>query len=454
MAGAKKLFHCQECGHTSVRWLGRCPECQQWNTFLETTPDPGGRGRSVGGPGGSPAAPISGIDGSPAARITTGLPEMDRVLGGGVVPGSVTLIGGEPGIGKSTLLLQVMAGLARGGRRVLYISGEESAGQIRMRGERIGTLEDGLLILVESNLERAMAEIERVGPEVLVVDSVQAVYSDLAPSPPGTIVQVREVARQITSVAKTVGIPAFIIGHVTKEGNLAGPKMLEHMVDTVLYFEGDSGHLYRLVRAIKNRYGSTNEVGIFRMGEGGLEPVENPSALFMGGTGDPQPGTVVVPSLEGQRPILVEIQSLVSATTYASGRRSVSGFDLNQVIMLLAVLEKRAGLAFGSSDVYVNAGGGMRLVEPAADLAILTALASGMRNVPLEKGTAVFGEVSLTGEIRGVGGAYPRLKEAWKLGFRRCVLPSACRDQVKKRKLGIELIFVGQVADALDVLGM
>jgi DNA repair protein RadA/Sms len=434
-----------------VRWLGKCPECQQWNTLIEEEIYDDRGKASTPGVAGGPAVPLARVEGVRETRLATGLTEFDRILGGGAVAGSVVLIGGEPGVGKSTLLLQVLAGLAISGRRVLYVTGEESASQIRMRAERLGVIGEDLFVLAETSLERIVSEIRKVGPAVVVIDSVQAVYSDRSPSPPGTIVQIREAARQLAAMAKGDGITAFLIGHVTKEGSLAGPKVLEHVVDTVLYFEGDPGHLYRIVRSTKNRYGSTNEVGLFRMGDDGLKVVENPSELFLGDSRSLCPGTVVIPSLEGQRPILIEVQALVSSSGLASGRRSSSGLDLSRVIMLLAVLEKRAGMIFGSADVYVNASGGLRLVEPAADLGVLLALASSHRDVPLGGRTAVFGEVGLTGEVRGVHGAFTRVKEASKLGFQRCMIPSVCREQMKNRPLGIEVLFVSMVEEALEV---
>ncbi len=449
MAGPRTVFICQECGCTSVRWLGKCPECEQWNTFLtrddprETAPGPAVSRSGVG------VQSLGEIGAQGESRLPTGVGELDRVLGGGIVLGSVLLIGGEPGVGKSTLLLQVLARLVDAGRRVLYISAEESPLQIKLRAERLGVVRDGLFLLVESCLETILAEIRQRRPEVVVVDSVQAVFSAAVPSPPGTIVQVREVAGRLISLAKGEGISTILVGHVTKDGSLAGPKVLEHMVDTVISFESDAGHLYRLVRAGKNRYGSTSEVGIFQMGDRGLVEVDNPSGIFLGLHREPQSGTVVVPSLEGRRPLLVEVQALVSATGSAAGRRSVSGLDLNRVIMLLAVLEKRVGLIFASTDVYVNASGGFRLVEPAADLPILLALASSHRNLPLPAGTAAFGEVSLTGEVRGVSGVETRLRGLAKLGFRRCLLPESAREALESRPPGLELVFLDGVDQAV-----
>lgn len=445
------MFVCQECGHTSVRWLGKCPECGQWNTYIEESVAGPETGRGMTAIGGT-VQNIDRITGDSKARVSTGIAELDRVLGGGVVAGSVVLIGGEPGVGKTTLLLQAMASIVERGKKVLYVSGEESPLQIKVRAERIGSVRKNILVLVENCLENIMEEVRKLKPDVVVIDSVQAVASSYSPSPPGTIAQVREVANRVITFSKKAGTSTFLVGHVTKEGSIAGPKVLEHMVDTVLYFEGDMGHLYRIVRASKNRFGSTNEVGIFRMGDDGLREVENLSTLFIGNEKQPQPGTAVIPSLEGRRPILVEVQALVSPSAYATGRRSVSGLELNRVIMLLAVLEKKAGLVFGSSDVYVNAAGGLRLVEPAADLGVLLALASSHRNISVGEKTAAFGEISLTGEIRGVSGSVARIKEVSNLGFKRCILPAAARGELKKVSIGTELLFVDRVESAIDLI--
>ncbi len=453
MAAPRITYACQECGYTSIRWLGRCPECDRWNTFVEERPAgeaPGSRPALSGGS----ARPMNELEAESEPRLATGVGELDRVLGGGLVPGSVVLIGGEPGIGKTTLLLQAMSSLAGAGGRALYVSGEESAQQIRLRAGRIGADGGNLWVLVETCLENIAAEIGRLKPTVCVVDSVQAVFSGRCPSPPGTVAQVREVTAGMITLAKGDNFPVFLVGHVTKEGNLAGPKLLEHMVDTVLYFEGDPGHAYRVIRAAKNRFGSTDEVGIFQMGDDGLRPVADPSALFAGKPLDPAPGTAVVASLEGRRPILVEVQALVSPAGYGAGRRSVSGLDLSRFVMLLAVLEKRAGLSFGSMDVYANTAGGLRLAEPAADLGVLLALAGSHRNVSLPPGTAVFGEVSLTGEVRGVSGAMLRLRELSKLGFRSCLLPEACREAVGEPPPGMRVVSVGAVDDALRAVDL
>ncbi len=447
MAQPRTIFVCQECGHAEVKWRGNCPSCGRWHTFVEETETPGPAPAQLQGFGGGQARPLAEVALESEERIPTGSGELDRVLGGGLVKGSVVLVGGEPGIGKTTLLLQVLSGMAAAGKRVLYISGEESARQIRLRAERIDALDPGLLVLIESGLEAILEAACGSRPEVLVLDSVQAVQSARNPSPPGTIAQVREAAARLIALAKGTGVSVFLVGHVTKDGSIAGPKVLEHMVDTVLYFETDTGQQFRMIRASKNRYGSTNEVGIFRMGDRGLAGVEDPSALFVGERSAPQSGVAVVPCMEGRRPLLIEVQALVSSSSYAVGRRSVTGLDMNRVTMLLAVLEKRAGLSFGSMDVYVNAAGGMRLLEPAADLGILLALASSHRGRPLGPSTAAFGEVSLTGEVRLVPSVDLRLREAKRLGFRHCFLPRAASERVGQDGQGMDLHFAGTVDD-------
>jgi DNA repair protein RadA/Sms len=447
MAQPKTLFVCQECGHAEVKWRGNCPSCGRWHTFVEEAETPAAGSLPPAGLGGGQACPLAEVTLEAEERIPTGAVELDRVLGGGLVKGSVVLVGGEPGIGKTTLLLQVLSGMAGAGRRVLYVSGEESARQIRLRAERINSLHQGLMVLVESGLEAIMEAVNRNRPEVLVLDSVQAVQSARNPSPPGTIAQVREAAARLIALAKGSGTSVFLVGHVTKEGSIAGPKVLEHMVDTVLYFESDTGQQFRLIRASKNRYGSTNEVGIFRMEETGLAGVEDPSALFLGERSMPQSGVAIVPCMEGRRPLLIEVQALVASSSFSVGRRSVSGLDMNRVTMLLAVLEKRAGLAFGAMDVYVNAAGGMRLLEPAADLGILLALASSHRGRPLGPSTAAFGEVSLTGEVRLVPSVDLRLREARRLGFRHCFLPRAAAERIGQEGQGMELHFADTVDD-------
>src|SRR5581483_8442187 len=418
MAKAKTIFACQSCGYHSPKWLGKCPDCNQWNTFAEerfekaSTP----RGELSLGTREDPA-PIHEIDTSEEGRVLSGIGEFDRVLGGGLVPGSVILIGGDPGIGKTTLLLQALARLATDGTPVLYVSGEESPRQIRMRGERLGLRSPHLYVYAETALEEILKAVQEVRPTAVVVDSIQTVYTDQITSAPGSISQVQEVAGQLMTLAKRTGVPVFIIGHVTKEGAIAGPRLLEHIVDTVLYFEGDKGHTYRILRAVKNRFGSTNEIGVFEMKEGGLEEVGNPSELFLAERSRTSPGSVVVCSLEGSRPILVELQALVTPTGYSMPRRMANGVEVNRVALLLAVMEKRLGQHLSGQDVFINVIGGMQLDEPAIDLGIVAAVTSSLREKPIDPATLILGEIGLGGEVRAVGQAEMRVREAAKLGF-------------------------------------
>src|SRR6187549_3908244 len=433
----KTVFACQECGAQSPKWLGRCPECGAWNTLVEERQL---SERATAGAGGGPRYSLAAaagpqlyaeIDTVVAERITTGVAEFDRVLGGGVVPGSLVLIGGEPGIGKSTLLLQAAAHFAHTTGTVLYSSGEESEHQIKSRGERLGGLENArapLYLLAETCLERILEEIARLRPSLIIVDSVQTVFSLKFQSAPGSIGQVREAATQFLFAAKGQNIPTVLVGHVTKDGNLAGPKVLEHVVDTVLYFEGERHHSHRVVRAVKNRFGAVSELGVFEMTGSGLRPVPNPSKLFLSERASGAPGSAVVCCIEGSRPILVEVQALVSTSTYGNARRMAVGIDQSRLSLLLAVLEKRAGLHLVSDDVFVNIAGGMSIDEPAVDLGIVAAVGSSLRNRPVPQGTAVFGEVGLGGEIRGVSQANLRIREAEQMGFTRIVLPASNMD--------------------------
>jgi DNA repair protein RadA/Sms len=399
------------------------------------------------------AQPLGAIELVAEHRTSTGMSEFDRVLGGGMVPGSVVLIGGDPGIGKTTLLLQALAHVARTGAPVLYISGEESPQQIKLRSVRLGIASSSLLVLAETSLQDILAAVQEVKPTAMVVDSIQTVYTDQLTSAPGSISQVQEVAAQLMWLAKRTGIPVFIIGHVTKEGAIAGPRLLEHIVDTVLYFEGDKGHAYRVLRAVKNRFGSTNEIGVFEMKDSGLAEVANPSEVFLAERQREQAGSVVVSSLEGTRPILVELQALVSSTTYAMPRRMANGVELNRVALLLAVMEKRLGMHLSAQDVYLNVVGGMMLNEPAIDLGIVVAVASSLRDRPIDHQTIVFGEVGLGGEVRAISQADLRLREAATMGFRRCLLPE--RNLAKLDHVtGMELVGIRDIAQALDVLGM
>jgi DNA repair protein RadA/Sms len=453
----KTIFVCQECGAQSPKWLGKCPECGAWNSLVEERPVEGaGQAASDAAKRYSLATTTgpqlySDIDVVVAERMSTGIGEFDRVLGGGVVPGSLVLIGGEPGIGKSTLLLQAAAHFARAIGKVLYCSGEESEHQIKSRGERLGIERAPLYILAETCLERILEELGRLKPAFVIIDSIQTVFSLRFQSAPGSIGQVREAATQLLFAAKGQNIPTFLVGHVTKDGNLAGPKSLEHIVDTVLYFEGEKHHSHRIVRAVKNRFGAVSELGVFEMTGSGLRAVPNPSQLFLAERPASAPGSAVLCCVEGSRPMLVEVQALVSTSTYGNARRMASGLDQNRLSLLLAVLEKRAGLNLVADDVYVNIAGGIAVDEPAADLGIVAAVASSVRNRPIAPGTAVFGEVGLAGEVRGISQAALRVREAAQMGFSRCVLPKGnCASQ--DAPPGIDLVEVGSVSDALDQL--
>ena len=453
---SKTSFRCQSCGHEAPRWLGRCPDCGGWNTFREervAPQSPQARGRPVplAVATASQPTPLSKIQLLGEPRLCTGIGELDRVLGGGVVPGSVILIGGDPGIGKTTLLLQALPRLVAGREPVLYVSGEESPQQIKMRSERLDVHGEHLYILAETSLEDIVKRVQELQPAAVVVDSIQTVYTDHITSAPGSISQVQEVAAQLMSLAKRSGVPVFIIGHVTKEGAIAGPRLLEHIVDTVLYFEGDRGHSYRILRAVKNRFGSTNEIGVFEMKDSGLEEVSNPSELFLAERPGGSAGSVVVSSLEGTRPILVELQALVTPTGYAMPKRMANGLDINRVSLLLAVMEKRLGVHVSSQDIYVNVVGGFQIEEPAIDLGIVTAVISSLRDRPIDEGTLVFGEVGLGGEVRAISQAELRIAEAAKMGFKRCLLPERNLAKLDAPK-GIECVGVREVGDALDAV--
>jgi DNA repair protein RadA/Sms len=430
----KFSFFCQNCGHQSPKWLGKCPSCNQWNPFVEEEirSDPR-NDRSEYAMSEAPLS-IDAIVTDEKERISTGMAEMDRVLGGGLVGGSVVLVGGDPGIGKSTLLLQVLSRMARNNLKVLYISGEESAKQIKLRGRRIGASSDNLMILIEISLDNILQQIKAIAPAVVVIDSIQTVYSPVLSSAPGSVGQVRETAEQLILLSKKSGIPVFLIGHVTKDGSIAGPKVLEHMVDTVLYFEGDSGHAYRIIRGIKNRFGPTHEIGVFEMRDNGLNEVSNPSAFFLAERPEGAPGSVVAPSLEGTRPILIEIQSLVHPTNFGLPRRTAIGVDHNRVALLVAVMDKICGLHLSNHDIYLNVVGGVRVDEPAIDLGIVSSMASSFLDRPIDAGTVVLGEVGLTGEIRGVSQMDARIREAARMGFNRCILPKTQTHDISKGK--------------------
>lgn len=455
VARARTQWVCQQCEHHAPKRLGRCPGCGGWDTLQEErlATGPGRPGVGVHRPSlssGNGPQRFQEIQASPDERFSTGIAEFDRVLGGGIVRGSVVLIGGDPGIGKSTLVLQAMDAVARTHGPVLYVSGEESSSQIALRGRRLGVGSKDLFLLAETDLETILAEADRLQPRTMVIDSIQTVVSPQLTSSPGSLSQLRDAATQVMFYAKRTGTATFLIGHVTKEGAIAGPKGLEHIVDTVLYVEGEPTHAYRILRAAKNRFGPTNEVGVFEMNEQGLEPVANPSRLFLGERVDPAPsGTVVVPCLEGTRPFLVEFQALATPTNLPMPRRTTIGVDANRVALLLAVLEKRVGLRTFNHDVFVNVVGGLRVQEPAIDLGVVVSVASSLRERPVGNGTLVFGEVGLAGEVRPTLQAAARVQEGQRLGFRRCVLPKGNLSRLGTLK-GIECLGVQSVREALE----
>ena len=453
MAKAKSVFFCQNCGFESAKWMGQCPGCHEWNSFAEEpritvkkTPSSGAVRRETPQP-----KTLSQITISETARMSTGLGELDRVLGGGIVQGSLVLVGGDPGIGKSTILLQMCRNLSEKEKKVLYISGEESLQQIRMRAERMGKFTEHLMILCETNLEDIREAITRVNPEVVIIDSIQTMYNENVTSAPGSVSQVRESTGVLMQIAKGMNISIFIVGHVTKEGVVAGPRVLEHMVDTVLYFEGDRYASYRVLRGVKNRFGSTNEIGVFEMRESGLREVPNPSEYMLEGKPEGASGSVVACTMEGTRPVLLEVQALVCRSNLAFPRRTAAGTDLNRVNLLMAVLEKRAGLGLSSCDAYVNIAGGIRMNEPALDLGIILAVASSMKDVPIDEKTIAFGEVGLSGEVRSVSMAEQRVREAKKLGFDTVILPEVCKKQAAKVE-GIKLTGVRNVREAIAAI--
>ncbi|MDE0342562.1 MAG: DNA repair protein RadA [Deltaproteobacteria bacterium] len=451
MARAKVVYECQNCGFQSPKWLGRCPDCGQWNSLVEeaVTVEPGARGGEAG-PAHAPS-PIDAVTADTDRRLRSGIEEFDRVLGGGLVDGSAVLIGGDPGIGKSTLLLQAVAALSRDGSPCLYVSGEESEQQVKMRARRIALGASSLLVLSETSLERILEQVKAVNPAVLVVDSIQTVHTSAIPSAPGSIGQVRECSSALISLAKKSGVGTFLVGHVTKDGAIAGPRVLEHMVDTVLYFEGERGHSFRILRAVKNRFGSTNEIGVFEMQEAGLREVPNPSQIFLSERPLGGSGSVVVPSMEGTRPILVEIQSLVTRSYLNLPRRTCIGVDTNRVALILAILEKRKGMNFYDKDVFINVAGGVSVSEPAVDLGIAAGVASSALDRPLDPHAVFVGELGLAGEIRTVTRAEARVAEAGKLGFRRCILPQGnCRQLPHVEQP--ELVGVASLEECWEIL--
>ena len=454
--GKKSVFFCQNCGHEESKWLGQCPACGEWNTFVEERLDTGiTKGTTASARAvresvkAAAVVPLTDVSADDETRSTTGIGELDRVLGGGIVPGSLVLVGGDPGIGKSTLLLQVCRQMAEM-KKILYISGEESQAQIRLRANRMGKFSPNLLLLCETNLETIRGVIEKERPELVIIDSIQTMYSEEVSSAPGSVSQVRESTNVFMQLAKGLCISIFIVGHVTKEGTVAGPRVLEHMVDTVLYFEGDRHASYRILRAVKNRFGSTNEIGVFEMRQDGLAEVENPSEYMLSGRPENASGSVVACSMEGTRPILLEIQALVCRSNFGMPRRTAAGTDYNRVNLLMAVLEKRLGMALSNCDAYINIAGGIRMNEPAIDLGIVLAIASSFRNRPIDEKTIVFGEVGLSGEVRAVSMPEQRVAEAKKLGFETCILPEVSLKMVKDVR-GIRLIGVKNIGDAVGI---
>lgn len=451
MSGVTFKYVCQSCGYESPRWVGKCPSCSEWNTFVEE-PRIRERGRSARRKESSreAAIPLSKVDRLEESRISTGIMEFDRVLGGGIVPGSVVLLGGDPGIGKSTLMMQMVSRFSGGVS--LYVTGEESVKQIKLRSDRLKfTATEKVLLLAETNIELVQTVIDREKPDLVIIDSIQTMYRPELESAPGSVSQIRETTAMFMRTAKTTGIPIFVVGHVTKEGVIAGPKVVEHMVDTVLQFEGERHHAYRILRAVKNRFGSTNEIGIFEMRETGLEEIKNPSEVFLSERSYGTSGSTVVASMEGTRPILVEVQALVTQTNYGVPQRNSTGFDYRRLSLLLAVLEKRVGLQLGSCDVFVNIAGGVHIDEPAVDLGIATSIASSLRDIPVDSLSVAVGEIGLAGEIRTVGQIEKRVLEARKLGFQRIIVP---KNNVKGLKVnnGISVVGVDRIEQAMEEL--
>jgi DNA repair protein RadA/Sms len=445
----KIIYACQSCGYQAPKWLGRCPDCGAWNSLVEEVAATGTKRAAAYDMGDPQTIDAIGLD--PEMRLLSGITEFDRTLGGGVVPGSLVLIGGDPGIGKSTLLLQAVAKLSGRGLKTLYLSGEESPQQIKLRAERLAIHSEGLYVLAGTCVEGLFEKIGSLHPDLLVIDSIQTIYTDALPSAPGSVGQVREVATRLLNWAKRTGMPTFLIGHVTKDGAIAGPKVLEHLVDTVLYFEGDGAHAFRILRAVKNRYGSTNEIGVFEMKDTGLHEVGNPSRLFLEERPKGASGSVVIPCMEGTRPLLVEIQALVGQSPFGMPRRTAVGVDSNRISLLVAVLGKRVGIEMGDQDIFVNVAGGLKVDEPAADLSIVSAMISSFLDRPVSGSLVVFGEVGLAGEVRGVSQAEMRIKEAKKLGFSRCILSRSNLEGCNHMQ-GMDLVGVDSVKSLLEVL--
>jgi DNA repair protein RadA/Sms len=453
MAKAKTHFVCQSCGYQAPKWLGKCPGCQEWNTFVEerAIEEKIPERDLLGFEREAVPTSITEIVSEERERLQVGIREFDRVLGGGIVFGSVVLVGGDPGIGKSTLLLQMMSRLASNGRKVLYISGEESLQQTKMRADRLSVSSPQLFVVSETSLEKILQDIQGLRPSAVVIDSIQTIYSSELPSTPGSIGQVREASSRLLYLAKHLSIPVFLVGHVTKEGFIAGPKVLEHMVDTVLYIEGEANHAFRILRAVKNRFGSTNEIGVFEMKESGLVEVPSPSEFFLSGRTEPTSGSVVMASVEGSRPILVELQALVVSTPFGLPRRTAQGVDANRVSLLVAVMEKRLAIRLLNHDVFLNIAGGVRVEEPGVDLGVIASITSSFKDKLIDPEMVVFGEVGLGGEVRGVSQAEVRVREAARLGFKRCLLPTQNQEKMKGVK-GIELAGAKTVREAMDIL--
>lgn len=448
MAKIKKKYTCQECGYESPRWMGKCPECQQWNTMIEEVYTPQsfkGQGSIISSS--NSAVTLGEVTIEEEERYSTGISELNRVLGGGVVPGSLILIGGDPGIGKSTILLQISSQLAKENLKVLYVSGEESTKQIKIRAERLSTYDKNLYILAETNMILIERAIEDINPDILMIDSIQTMHHPDISSAPGSVSQVREITARLMPIAKEKGIATFLVGHVTKQGAIAGPRVLEHMVDTVLYFEGERHQSYRILRAVKNRFGSTNEIGMFEMRDKGLEEVKNPSEMLLNGRPIDSPGTIVVPCIEGTRPVLIELQALVSYTNFGMPRRMATGLDYNRVILLMAIMEKRLGMQLQNQDAYVNIIGGLKVDETATDLGIVLSIASSFKNKAIDPTLIALGEVGLTGEVRSVQFMEKRMIEAKKMGFKKCLIP---KSNLKGLNIeGIEVVGISNLSEAL-----
>ncbi len=451
---AKTLYVCQECGSTSGKWIGKCPDCGSWNSFVEETvrASPSRRGGISPHLGFVVPKSLGELNEEEASYSKSGIGELDRVLGGGVVDGSLVLIGGDPGIGKSTLVLQLCGKFSDGGQKVLYVTGEESARQVKLRATRLGVESDSLFIYPETNLELIIGQIAEQKPQFVVIDSIQTVFTETVSSAPGSVSQLRESTALLMQTCKTLHVPVFLVGHVTKDGAIAGPRVLEHMVDTVLYFEGDRDHYFRILRSVKNRFGSTDEIGVFEMLEGGLKEVKNPSELFISTETAASSGSIITCTLSGTRPILVELQALVTPTNFGNPRRTAVGFDYNRVILLSAILQKRAGLLLDAEDIYVSAAGGVRVNDPGSDLALAAAIAGSFRNITTGKDTVFIGEIGLGGEIRPVSSLELRLKEAERMGLKKAVIPKAGTKDIKTGK-GIEVTKIADVESLSDIIG-